>query len=182
MVIVCGVLTGLNKGAFEHCSNLKFNEYSNTLYLGNKNNPYVALIKAKSTDITSCIINEKCKVIGDGTFRGCSGLTSVTIPDSVTSIGYYAFCWCRGLTSVTIPNSVTSIGVGAFHGCSGLTSVTIPNSVTSIGFDAFEYCSGLKEIHFNGTKSQWEAISKSLDWNNSTGDYTVYCTDGSISK
>ncbi|MCR5821967.1 MAG: leucine-rich repeat domain-containing protein, partial [Bacteroidales bacterium] len=40
--------------------------------------------------------------IGDYTFRGCSGLTSVTIPDAVTSIGLYAFYGCRGLTSVTI--------------------------------------------------------------------------------
>ena len=78
--------------------------------------------------------------IGDYTFQGCSGLTSVTIPNSVTSIGQYAFYGCSGLTSITIPNSVTSIGDSAFGGCSGLTSVTIPNSVTSIGFNAFANC------------------------------------------
>ena len=55
--------------------------------------------------------------IGDGTFWGCSGLTSVTIPNSVTSIGESAFCECSSLTSVTIPNSVTSIGEGAFWYC-----------------------------------------------------------------
>ena len=85
-------------------------------------------------------------IIGEGAFRGCSGLTSVTIPNSVTSIGSAAFQYCSGLTSVTIPNSVTSMGDYAFSHCSGLTSVTIPNSVTSIGNSAFESCSGLTSV------------------------------------
>ena len=84
--------------------------------------------------------------IGYGTFRDCSGLTSVEIPNSVTSIGGAAFRGCSGLTSVEIPNSVTSIGEWAFYDCSGLTSVTIPNSVTSIGERAFYGCSGLKTV------------------------------------
>ena len=139
-------VTSISYSAFGGCDNLKYNEYSNALYLGNKNNSYVALIKAKSTDITSCIINEKCKVIGDDAFRGCSGLTSVTIPDDVTSIGSSAFEGCRGLTSITIPDSVTFIGSYAFSGCSGLTSVTIPNSVTFIDWGAFGGCSSLISV------------------------------------
>ena len=58
MVIVCGVLTGLNKGAFYGCSSL-----------------------------TSVTIVNSLTSIGDSAFAGCTGLTSVTIPDSVTSIG-----------------------------------------------------------------------------------------------
>ena len=84
--------------------------------------------------------------IGNFSFYGCSGLTSVVIPNSVTSIGDYAFDGCRGLTSVVIPNSVTSIGNGAFSYCNGLTSVVIPNSVTSIGNEAFYYCDGLTSV------------------------------------
>ena len=84
--------------------------------------------------------------IGDGAFRGCSGLTSVTIPNSVTSIGVSAFYGCSGLTSVTIPNSVTSIRSYAFQYCYGLTSVTIGNSVTSIDWYAFSGCSGLTSV------------------------------------
>ena len=84
--------------------------------------------------------------IGEDTFRGCSGLTSVSIPESVTSIGDGAFSGCSGLTSVSIPESVTSIGEFAFSGCSGLTSVSIPESVTSIGDGAFYQCSGLTSV------------------------------------
>ena len=103
---------------------------SNTLIVGNSNT----------------IIPNSVTSIGDGAFRGCTGLTSVTIPNSVTSIGGSAFYGCSGLTSVTIPNSVTSIGDHAFEYCSGLTSVTIGNSVTSIGDGAFKWCTGLTSV------------------------------------
>ena len=96
--------------------------------------------------LTSVIIPESVTSIGEMAFYGCRGLTSVTIGNSVTSIGNYAFCYCSGLTSVTIQNSVTSIGRGVFYGCSGLMSVTIPNSVTSIGEYAFYGCSGLTSV------------------------------------
>ncbi len=95
---------------------------------------------------TTYNVTELRSVNNYGTFRNCSGLTSVTIPNSVTSIGEYAFYNCSGLTSVTIPNSVTSIGDDAFRGCIGLTSVTIPNSVDSIGHGAFWGCSSLTSV------------------------------------
>ena len=114
-------------------------------------------------------------------FYNCIGLTSVTIPSSVRSIGYYAFCDCSGLTSVTIGSGVTSIYSYAFCGCSGLTSITIPDSVTSIGNSAFSRCSGLEEIHFNGIKSQWKAISKGDDWDYKVPSSKVICIDGEIS-
>ena len=92
--------------------------------------------------------------IGNYTFQGCTGLTSVTIGNSVTDIGACAFSYCTGLTSVTIPKSVTSIESSAFYGCSGLTSVTIPNSVTRIGMGALGGCSGLTEIINESTVPQ----------------------------
>ena len=140
-------VTSIGSYAFEGCSGLKYNEYDNGLYLGNGSNPYVVLIKAKSTNITSCMINEKCNFIHSRAFDGYSGLTSITIPDSVTSIGSSAFWGCSGLTSITIPSSVTSIGSYAFEGCRGLTSITIPDSVTSIGDHSFSDCSGLTNIN-----------------------------------
>ena len=106
----------------------------------------------------------------------------VDIPNSVTSIGSSAFEWRSGLTSITIGNSVTSIGNKAFYNCRGLTSITIPDSVTSIGSSAFEYCRGLTSITFNGTKAQWNAVSKGIDWDYGTGKYTVTCTDGKLDK
>ena len=113
-----------------------------------------------------------------------AGCKSSVIPNdgSVTSIGDYAFYYCSGLTSIVIPDSVTYIGSDAFRGCSGLTSITIPDSVTSIGDYAFYNCNGLTTINFQGTMAQWQAIGKGYDWDGSTGEYTVICTDGTISK
>ena len=84
--------------------------------------------------------------IGEGTFEGCTNLTSIVIPDSVTSIGEGAFYECTSLSSVTIGNRVTSIGESAFEDCTRLISVTIPDSVTEIGKWAFCGCVNLKSV------------------------------------
>ena len=112
--------------------------------------------------------------------------TELVLPDNYNGKNYavylYAFSGCSKLTSVTIGNGVTSIEYRAFSGCSGLTSVTIPDSVTSIGEGAFFGCTGLTSIVYQGTKAQWNAISKDSSWINNTGSYTVHCTDGDIAK
>ena len=105
--------------------------------LYNKKDNYEVVPLGTASDglgITSVIIPNTVKIIGEGAFRH-NNLTSVEIPDTVISIGDYAFYFNK-LTSVTIPNSVISIGNSAFYG-NKLTSVTIPNSVTSIGNSAF---------------------------------------------
>ena len=107
--------------------------------------------------------------------------TSIVLKEGTLGIAGYAFDGCTGLTSVTIPDSVTSIVYGAFRGCTGLTSITIPDSVTSIGDDAFRGCTGLTSIKFNGTKTQWNAISKGYDWKSSVPATQVVCSDGPIS-
>ncbi len=134
------------------------------------------------SSLTSITIPDGVTSIGGYVFYNCSSLTSITIPDSVTSIGGYAFYNCSSLTSITIPDGVTIIGDYAFSKCDSLTSITISNSVTSIGDRAFYDCSSLTNITFNGTKAQWNAITKGSGWNYITGSYTVHCTDGDIQK
>jgi len=104
--------------------------------------------------LTSIIIPISVTSIGDGAFMNCSGLSLMTIPNSVVSIGSAAFLDCSNLTSITIPNGVTRIEDGTFYECSGLTSITIPNSVTSIGDQAFWHCGSLTSITIpNGVTS-----------------------------
>ena len=125
----------------------------------------------------NCLIETESKTM----IAGCKN-SIIPADGSVTSIGDYAFSGCTGLTSITIPDSVTSVGGSAFAGCTRLTSVTIPNSVTSIGDYAFFKCTGLTDIKFNGTITQWKAISKGTSWEfNVPSTCKVVCTDGTVS-
>ena len=129
------------------------------------------------------IIPDSVTTIGDSAFDYCYNLTGeLIIPDSVTTIGDYAFHNCYGLTSVVIPNGVTTIGDSAFSSCSSLTSITLPEGVTTIGGDAFICCYDLRIITFDGSVKQWQTIEFGFDWDMSSGEYTIYCTDGTIAK
>ena len=129
-ILIPNSVTCIN--SFYNCSNLHFNEYDNAYYLGNNENPYLCLIKASSTDISSCVINDNCKFISASAFRDCDNLTSITIPNSVVRIENCAFTGCENLTQVILNEGIETIGDAAFSYC-GLTSITIPNSVVSIG-------------------------------------------------
>ena len=168
-------VTSIGDGAFSNCTGLT------SITIPDSVTSIGDWVFSRCTGLTSVTIGKGVTSIGSYAFRYCTGLTSVTIGGSVTSIGYEAFSGCRGLTSVTIPDSVTSIDREAFSGCTGLTSVTIPDSVTSIGWGAFEGCTGLTSIKFNGTKAQWNAITKDYNWKLRVPATQVVCTDGTIS-
>ena len=108
---------------FEGCNSLQYNEYGNALYLGNDKNPYLWLTTAKSTDITTCTINDNCQHVMNEAFMGCKKLESVNIPNSVKTIGWYAFDGCDKFTTVTIPQTVEFVSSYAFGHCENLTVI-----------------------------------------------------------
>jgi len=55
---------------------------------------------AGAATIPSTINGLPVTTLGDRTFDGCTGLTSVTIPNRITTLGGFAFAGCTGLTSV----------------------------------------------------------------------------------
>ena len=147
------------------------------------------------TNLTSITIPKSVTNIGFGVFVNCSKLTSIDVnaennnyssdngvlfnKDKTELIRYPER---KSGTTYTIPSSVTQITNNAFLGCYNLTNITIPEGVTSIEAYAFRSCGNLTSIIFNGTKEQWNAISKGTNWNGNTGSYTIYCTDGNIAK
>jgi hypothetical protein len=154
--------------------------------------------------LTGIVIPNSITYIGPRAFKECDNITSITIPDNVT-IDYLAFGWCNNLNSVTIGKNVTfnssyafdyctklasvvigdgatSIGEYAFNECTSLTYVVIPDSVTSFEAGSFARCSALTDLTFEGTMAQWNAITKGTSWNYNTGEYTIYCADGEITK
>ncbi|MBR5124640.1 MAG: leucine-rich repeat domain-containing protein, partial [Clostridia bacterium] len=157
-------VTKIGGGAFVDCSGLasitvqegnsKFSGVGNCLIQNTTSSGGTLLLGCKNSVIPD---DGSVKVIQGSAFRGCTDLTSITIPDSVTSIGKYAFRYCTGLMSITIPDSVTYIGDWAFQGCTSLT-----------------------DIHFSGTKEQWQAIEIGHS-NDPLSTATIHCTDGDIS-
>ena len=59
---------------------------------------------------------------------------------------------------------MTSIQDNTFWACYGLTSVTIPVGIKSIGRSAFNSCTSLAEVHYAGSKNDWNEIT--IDNNN----------------
>ena len=169
-------VTSIGDSAFDGCSSLK----SITIPESVTSIGYKAF--SFCTSLTSITIPESVTSIRYDAFYRCSSLTSITIPDGVTRIGFHAFEGCTSLTSITIPDSVTEIGEKAFRDCTSLTRITLGNGITSIGEKIFKDCSSLTSITYNGTKDEWKAIEKGPSWDNNTGDYTIHCTDGDISK
>ena len=148
------------------------------------------------SELMNVTIGNGVKSIGSSAFYNCSKLTSITIPDSVTSMGEGVFIGCpiedatiptlaitsipkNNLKTVTI-TSGENIGQDAFSNCRSLESIIIGNSVTSIGGSAFYNCSSLTSITFNGTKTQWAAITKGSNWAYGTSLAVVHCTDGDL--
>ncbi len=132
------------------------------------------------TEITSVVIPDSVKSIGDFAFAGCDQLTSATISGDV---GNDAFVGCSALKEVTFLPTVQVIGENAFQQCA-FKSIVFPDGLKSIGRNAFSYnmelesitlpasleyidaesfvtCDFLLYIYFLGTQAQWKAINGS---------------------
>lgn len=127
--------------------------------------------------LTSVVIGNGVKNIGESAFNCCRNLSSVTIGNKVTKIEDQAFVLTR-ITSIIIPDNVTDIGFQAFWGshlqsvvigsgikrwkhafsdCEKLTSVTIKEGVTHISPAAFSHCKSLTSITIPSSVTNIEA-------------------------
>lgn len=119
---------------------------------------------ARMTILSSIVLPESIRSIGNYAFTECSSLKSIHFPQSVTGIGSRAFEKCTSLESVTFSDNskITSLTGyssydidgrdslfgGLFAYCNALTRFVIPASVTSLGSRMFYGCTSLKEIVF----------------------------------
>ena len=121
--------------------------------------------------------------IEDGAFNHCESLTSIHIPQKVTDIKKYAFWYCSSLTNLELPSGISKINEGTFDSCAALSSISIPKSVTSIEDSAFYGCASLTDVYFEGTQSQWDAISVFKYQNDALQTATIhYLSSGAEEK
>ncbi len=132
-------------------------------------------------------LSEGILTIGASAFQECVALENFVIPSTVTNIGSTVFKGCLSLMSVSIPEGVTKLQNGLFTSCTNLYEINLPSTLTYICKRAFADCSNLEAINFNGTvdyvgehATWWGRVFLETDWDVGTGDYTVYCIDGTI--
>lgn len=140
--------------------------------------------------LTDISIPDDVYAIGEFAFDGCTSLEQIEIPDGITEIERGLFYNCPALEEITLPDSVKVIGEKAFYNCTGLKTITMPATLEVIHDASLMNCTALTSIQYLGTKSQWQAIEIKLDndwktdtfWDTNSGDYTVHCSDGDLSK
>lgn len=143
--------------AFDGCSALPYNAYDNAYYLGNEENPYLVLIKAKNTNITSCEINDGSRILLQYSFKDCSLLNEISIPSNVVYITEYSFVGCSSLSAINVEEentNYTSIDgllvdknkTKIIYIPLAITKISIPDSFTSIEADAFYGRTSLEEL------------------------------------
>ena len=131
--------------------------------------------------LTSVTLTEGIRTIGEQAFRNCGDLQAIKWPGTVNAIGDAAFRGCSSLVSIAIPDSVKHLGERLFYGCESLTDVTLPAGLESIGYRAFYRCDILESIHYAGSVSQWNALTKDDNWISNRIACQVVCTDGTVS-
>ena len=147
-ISVPDTVTKIGAYAFEGCENLNYTEYDNVAYLGNEENPYLAVMKATYGTAQTFIIKDGAKIIYDKAFYQCEKLSGLTLPEGIIRIGECAFEGCSELAAIDLPDGVVSIGAWAFRDCTNLERISVPDSIADIGMHAFFGCSALR---FNET-------------------------------
>ncbi|MCM1194442.1 MAG: leucine-rich repeat protein [Firmicutes bacterium] len=177
--------------AFALCDNLQYNEYGNGLYLGNEDNPYVALMKGVNDEITSLVIHDDARTVYEYAFsNGYNDLTTLTISKNLISINDCAFNDCANLETV-VWNAKACVNFDSwrlvFDNCPKLTSVTFGSEVTEFNAMVFGGCENLYVFTVSDENEKFEVVNGSIiDKTTKTlvlgGRNSVIPSDGSVTS
>lgn len=180
-------VTSINYWAFDNCQSLesinvdpenqRYESVDGVLY---SKGLQVLITYPKARVNTTCIVPDGVEYIIDYSFKQCKTIEHLVIPDSVIYIGEQTFYSCDNLKTVVIGKGVVDLSKELFFDC-GLVEISLTNSIQTIS-SSFAWCSDLVTINFDGTIDEWMAIDKASSFDNLTGEYTVYCNDGTVSK
>ena len=129
--------------------------------------------------LSVCNIPKSLLCIGDSAFYYCATLESINLPQTLIYLGKSVFTGSK-ITSAVIFDGITGISARSFARCTSLNEITLPATVKEIGDYAFIYCESLTTVNFNGTRAEWDAVVKGINWRAKSSAFTVKCTDGDI--
>lgn len=170
----------IGESAFQACSNLNFFTIPDSV-------TSVGESCFASSGISLVTIGSGVTELPDSLFFNCQNLQSndarkIEIPSQIKRIGTRCFGACTNehFSSIEVPSSVEILGDSCFAGCTSLAKVVLNPGLQSIESNVFNNNSPSLRLIFNGTKAQWNAITKADGWTASSGATAVECTDGTI--
>lgn len=151
----------------------------------------------RETKLTGSINYQKFNKLEKNSFVMMNNITSVNIGGTFTIIPDSCFVACANLITADFrgATNLTTIQPIAFQGCQKITTVYLPASIQNINYGAFSNTSyqnpnALTDIYFEGTTTQWNAITfngdsggsshEYRDWNKGCNAITVHCSDDDI--
>ncbi len=140
---------------------------------------------ARNKALTTVVIPDSVKKIGNELFEECESLRYVRLPKDISYISANMFSECKsleefvlpssiewigdwafqgtGLKSIVIPKSV-ELGRGVFSGCVQLVYVELPEDMTALSKHLFYACSSLKKITLPESITRLEDESLPGEW------------------
>lgn len=112
-------------------------------------------------------------------FTDNSVIQTISLPTTVTAIGERAFNGTN-ITEINGIENVSTLGASAFRHCKYVNNITLGSGVTMFDTYLMEDTPALTDITFKGTKAQFNAITKAINWHNYSNLETIHCADGNI--
>jgi hypothetical protein len=86
------------------------------------------------------------------------------VENGVSYVGKWAVDFEKDSEEVVLRSDTVGLCEDLFFASTTLLKVTLPNSLQYICNEALAYGWELREIVFEGTQKEWEAIQKADDW------------------
>lgn len=158
-----------------------------------------AFYNCSSLETVSFEKNSICESIESSAFSGCSSLKSITGGTALKTIGAYtslaglevfefsetnttliknAFLG-TSLTSIKLGENITVIPTACFNSIHTLKELYLPNSLQEIQASSLNHCDALEDIYYNGTLTEWKAVTKASGWSYKVNaNCTIHFSDG----
>lgn len=151
-------LKDIGSWAFSGCNNL-----SCPIEISN----FISTIKEGTfggcSNISSIKLGNSLEKIEEGAFGDCQNLSEIELPTSLKEIGKRAFAYCMNISSIEIPRNVNTIETGAFKECNKLSSIKFCGSVKKIGSGAFEDLYNFDKIYISCSEDPYDADDYAFD-------------------